>query len=95
VSSEDIPDHLIDLKVRNLRAEERLAELRRLFPLAVEIAADRETPGEELTRQWDEAWAEAQETAVAIQTDAWLAEGENRDERHRALVAAAQARLQT
>ncbi|KAB2344848.1 hypothetical protein [Actinomadura rudentiformis] len=94
MSSEDIPDRLLDLKVRNLKAEQRLAELRRLFPLAVEIAADRETPGDELKRQWDEAWAEAQKTAVAIQTDAWLTEGENRDERHRALVAAAEARLQ-
>jgi hypothetical protein len=86
VSSYDIPDKLVDLERAFLAAEARCAELAAAAPKAVDIAAGAEWPDRD---RWDEAFAELQQAAAAVQGDEWWSTVDNRHEARAALLAAA------
>jgi predicted secreted protein len=93
VSSEDIPDDLIELKVANLRAEATLRELAARMPRAVDIAAGTAEVDPADVQSWDEAMATARDTAVEINRHPWIRDASSKAQSHEDLLAAAKDRL--
>ncbi|MFI0449787.1 hypothetical protein [Actinomadura sp. 6N118] len=94
MSSDDIPDDLLDLKVANLQAEVALSGLAARMPRAVDIVAGTAEADPKDIQGWDQAMATARDTAVKISLHAWMRDGGDKAKAHQALLAAAKERMQ-
>lgn len=93
VSSEDIPDDLIELKIDNLKAEASLSELAAKMPRAVDIAAGTAEADPADLQGWDQAMRTARETAMKINLHAWTRDVGSKTQAHKDLLAAAKDRM--